>query len=576
MMHGHLITDIGLAIIAAALIGFPFYYLGIPLLLAYLIAGVLLGPHLGLSFIQDSASISNISEIGLVLLMFILGLEINIKKLLQTGKTVLITGSVQITMCLLMALLYFWFFGFRSDNYDWIYLAVACTLSSTLLVVKILSDQMDLDSLPSRVTLGILVLQDFFAIGFLALQPNLANLNFNTLLISFAKVILLMSISWLLARFVLPTLFKKSSRQPELMLILAMAWCFSMCGTANYLDLSLEMGALVAGISIASFPYHLDVAAKISSLRDFFITLFFVSLGLQIPQPSWKVVQIASLIVLFVTFSRILTIYPVMHRMGYANRASLMPAINLSQLSEFALVLATLGYSMNHISKDLLSAFVLALVFSALLSSFLIPWAHTIYKTLNPFLEKIGFHDHVSDFAKKEQDGRLQNNHSLVLLGFYREASSLLYEMQSRCSQDFMDKIVVVDFNPEAHQELKKLNIQSHYGDISSVDTLRSLNLQNSKMIISTISDKYLKGITNLQLLKILKKLAPESCIIVTADTLSSAAQMYESGANYVYIPRIIGASYLMGVIERLQINGATSIQADAISYIQQRSEIVT
>lgn len=574
-MSGHLLIDIGKAIIAAAALGLPSHFIGIPLILSYLIAGVIIGPHLGLGLIENSESISNISEIGLVLLMFILGLEINLKKLLQAGRTVMISGTVQICGCLGLAYFFFRTLGYDREPYEVLYLSVACALSSTLIIVKILSDQMDLDSLASRISLGILVLQDFVAIGFLALQPNLADLSLFTLFYSISKVALLVLISWLIAHYVLPRVFKISSRQPELMLILAMAWCFLMSGLAYYLNLSLEMGALIAGISIASFPYHLDVAAKIASLRDFFITLFFVSLGMQIPLPSVEVLKLTSLIVLFVLCSRIITIFPILHSLGYANRSSLLPALNLSQVSEFAIVLTSLGVYYKHISVAMLSAFIIALVTTALISSFLIPAAHSIYIKLNPLLEKLGLPDNLGERAAKQHLVEKRQQFNTVFLGFYRDASSLLFEMQERFSKETIDLLLVVDFNPESHKELKRLGINCVFGDISHVDTLRHLNLHRSKFIICTIPDKILKGTTNLKILKSLKQLAPDSFIIVTAENFKSAEEMYGAGATYVFIPRLVSATYLANIIECLQVGGASTLQEEALESLKNRIEVI-
>ncbi len=574
-MQTHLLADIGKAVIAASTIGFTAQYLRIPLILCYIAAGAILGPHFGIGAIQDANSIANISEIGLVLLMFILGLEINLKKLLQTGKAVLISGSVQILGCILLSGLLFYFLGFKTQNYDLLYLAVACSLSSTLIVVKILSDQMDLDSLPSRITLGILVLQDFFAIGFLALQPNLNNLNPNALFTSFSKVAILVFLSWFLARYVLPFVFKKAGKQPELMLIIAMSWCFGICGVANYLNLSVEMGALVAGVSIASYPYHYDIAAKITSLRDFFITLFFVSLGLQIPVPQSHVLYLTLLIIGFVLISRLITIYPVLHKLGNANRASLLPALNLSQVSEFSLVLAALGVSYQHISADLLSAFILALVFTSLLSSFLIPGAHNIYKFLNPYLERIGFRDQAHSSHHSEDEKNLNLSHPIVILGFYRDASSMLFELQQKFSEEFLNQVLIVDFNPEVHQKLKDLKVHCRYGDISNVDLLRNLRLDQSKLIVCSIPDKILKGITNFKLLLLLKKLAPESQIIVTAESMDYARTLYQEGASYVYIPRLVGGDFLVEILERMQAGGALDIKNESIKTLDNRIEVI-
>lgn len=574
-MQGHLLADIGLAIIAAGLVGLPSYFLGIPLILAYLLAGVIIGPQLGFGFIKEASSISNLSEIGLVLLMFILGLEINLKKLFHTGKPVLLGGTIQIIGSLGLAFIYFNAFAGNFGGYSIVYLAVSCALSSTLIVVKILADQMELDSIPSRITLGVLVLQDFFAIGFLALQPNLSDLNLFALLVSASKVGILVLISWVLARFILPQIFKKAGNQPELMLILAMTWCFSMGGIANFLGVSQEMGALIAGISIASFPYHLDVAAKISSLRDFFITMFFVGLGLQIQVPSFEVVKLAALVIAFVLLSRVITIAPVLHRIGYANRASLVPAINLSQLSEFSIVLGTLGVSYKHVSNELLSVFIIAFVGSALISSLLIPQANNLYRRINPILEKVGFPDHISKEAKKADLDSSTPPPGIVILGLYREASSLLYEIQTRYAEDLLNQILVVDLNPEAHQELKRKNINCQYGDISSVDTLRQLDFQRAQIIISSIPDKILKGTTNMKLLKTLKRLAPESSIIVTADSIQLARELYAEGASFVFIPRLVSADHLLDTILRLQRDEAAVMRIKARELLAERQEII-
>lgn len=574
-MHDHLMADIGKSILAAALLGIPAYLLRLPLLLAYLAAGVLLGSNLGLGWIAGAESISTLSAIGLVLLMFILGLEIDVRKLLQAGRAVLVNGVTQFLGCALLAIVFFGAIGLgqSTGNYGMIYLAVACSLSSTLIVVKILSDRVELDTLTSRITLGILVIQDLWAIAFLAVQPNLAQLSPMALGVSVGKAGVLVFSSWLLARFLLPRVFAIAGKQPELMLIAAMAWCFGVCGIAGALHLSFEMGALVAGVSIASFPYHVDVAAKVSSLRDFFITLFFVSLGLQIPKPTWEILGMAGAIVGFVLISRVLTVFPVLYLLRYGNRASLLPALNLSQLSEFALVLAALGVTYNHIPKELLSAFILAMVATALLSSIVIPSSHDIYRAVTKWLERLGFKDHVSPDA--EVTPSTDHHPTLVLLGFYRDASSLLQEMVNRYSEAALHEVMVVDFNPEAHQKLKQMGIHCKYGDIGHVDTLRHLDLTRAQLLVCTIPDQMLKGTSNLKLLKQLQKLAPQARVIVTAETIESAREMYREGAEYVIVPRLVNAHYLADVLDRLRSASRGSIRPAAMAHLEKWTEVL-
>ena len=359
------------------------------------------------------------------------------------------------------------------------------------------------------------------------------------------------------------------------MLVVAVAWCFAMAGLASLLHLSLEMGALVAGVSIASFPYQADVAAKVSSLRDFFVTLFFVSLGLQIPLPTAPVITMAGAMILFALVSRLLTIFPTQYFMRYGNRASLVPALNLSQVSEFALVVSALGVTYGHIGPDLMSSFVLAMVTTALISSIIIPSTHDIYRKVNSGLEKIGFKDIISQEVEADAaQGETRHPH-MVLLGFFREASSLVEEFIRHRSEDYRKDLLVVDFNPESHRKLKALGIPVEYGDISHTDTLRHLHLEHAKVLVSTVPDHLLKGTSNLTLLGQLKALAPDAKIVVSAETLESAREMYRNGAHYVFVPRVVTAHYLADILERIQTGTADNIAEDALTYLEGRHEVL-
>ncbi len=577
IMHGHeLFKDIGLSIIAAAALGFPAYLIRAPLLLAFLGAGVLLGPSLGLGLIKSADSIHTLSGLGLILLMFILGLEINISKLLQAGRAVAVNGVTQFLGCAALASGFFHLQGFQNGDgkFELIYLAVACSISSTLIVVKILSDRMELDTLSSRITLGILVLQDLWAIVFLAVQPNLSNMEATALAKSLGAAGLLIAAATLAARFVLPHIFSRVAQNPELMLVVAMAWLCTVCGVASVLHLSLEMGGLIAGVTIASFPYHTEIAAKTSSLRDFFITLFFVALGLQIPRPTPEILGLTGLIIGFVLVSRILTLFPVLYWFRFGNRGSLIPALNLSQVSEFSIVLLAIGVSYGHVRPELLSAFVLAMVATALLSSFAIPRGHGLYRLLNPLLETIGFKDTVVH-GDESNVVQLKIPPRVVLLGFYREASSLLQEMILRHSERAIKQIFVVDFNPEAHKHLTELGVACKYGDISHPDTLKHLELEQAKILVCTIPDHQLKGTSNLKLLRILKSMAPQAKIVVTAERFTDAQEMYREGAAYVFIPRLLAGQHLADIIEKIDTAGGHFAPEDADQFLKDWKEVI-
>src|SRR6266700_4699714 len=305
-MH-ELIGDITLCILFAWLLGLLAHFSRQPLILAYLIAGFFIGPF-GMGWVKSEQSISIISELGLIFMLFMIGLEIDLKKVIRAGNVILVTSAAQIFGCFALGLGLFLLIGIPlgDGRFDAVYLAAAVSLSSTVIIVKVLYDKFELDTLPGRITLGVLVVQDLTAILFLAIQPSLNDLQFDIVLVSFIRVGVLLTTALVISRFTLPHLFQIIARLPELVLVGALAWCFAVAEFAEFLGLSREMGALVAGVSLSTFPYALDVTAKVTSLRDFFITLFFVALGMTIPLQTASVLAFALVIVIFTLASRLI------------------------------------------------------------------------------------------------------------------------------------------------------------------------------------------------------------------------------------------------------------------------------
>jgi Kef-type K+ transport system membrane component KefB len=322
-----LLNDIAICIIVAFALAVVSQWLRQPLIVAYLGAGFVAGP-VALGWVEDLHSIETIGELGLLFLLFMIGLEIDLKKVLRAGKIILVTAGVQIVGCLLFGLIVFKVAGFPlgDGKLDALYLGLAVTFSSTVIIVKILYDKRELDTFAGRVTLGVLVLQDIAAILFLALQSDLTNPAVDRIAISLFKVVVLVVAAFAASRYVLPTLFRSVSRLPELVLVGALAWCFLVAGLAAALDLSREMGALIAGVALSTFPYTLDVAARVNTLRDFFVTLFFVSLGMQIPVPTSSMLGCAALLAGVVMISRQLTVFPPLYLLRMGHRGSVMNA----------------------------------------------------------------------------------------------------------------------------------------------------------------------------------------------------------------------------------------------------------
>jgi Kef-type K+ transport system membrane component KefB len=576
----NLLSNIGLAFTVATLFAFLAKALKQPLILGYLIAGVVIGPEIGFGWVKDEETIKLISEIGLILLLFIIGLEIDLKKLLGAGRTILITGISQFLLCIAMGIGFAFLMGFTpgSGNFDWLYVAVTVALSSTLIVVKLLYDKFELTTLPGRITLGVLVFQDIWAIIFLALQPSLDDPHVGTLFESFAKGAGLVFITLGLSRYLLPRLFSFVAKLPELLLLAALAWCFLVSGAADLMGLSREMGALIAGVGMSTFQYNVDVIAKVINIRDFFVTLFFVALGMQIPQPSLSVVTAALSISIFVLASRLFSVFPVLYALGNGLRASLIPSINLAQMSEFSLVIASLGLALNHISPQLVGVLTFVFAITSVVSTYLIAYNHEIQVWLSRLLRRVGF-TMVEETASKITEE--ESASSIVFLGCFREGSSILYEMESRLSETngdrVIDQILVIDFNPVVLRELSRRGIKCIYGDIANMDTLQHAGVQSAKIVVCTISDAILRGTTNLRLLRQARRLCPEAQIVVAADTIASAVELYEQGGDFVYIARLHSAGHMADLINRAMRDedGFRQFREDELRLLKERQEVL-
>jgi Kef-type K+ transport system membrane component KefB/Trk K+ transport system NAD-binding subunit len=548
--HQDVLTAIGVSIVAAAVFALIARGVRQPLILGYILAGAALGPNLGLGLITDEASIELISEMGLIFLLFIIGLEINVPALAQAGRTILVSGLLQFPLC--VALAWWALSGLVTDGggrFDRLYLAVAVSLSSTLIVVKLLFDKFEMGTLAGRITLGVLVFQDLWAIVFLALQPSLDLLRPAPLLGSLAAGATLVAAAAVLSRFVLPGLFRTVARSYELLLVTAVAWCFLVSGTAGALGLSREMGALIAGMVIAAFPYGTEVITRLSGIRDFFVTLFFVALGLKVPVPSRHLLLLAALAALFVIASRLVAMLPIFAAVRLDTRTAGVVAINLAQISEFSLVIVSLGLALGHVSQSLASLVLYTLLLTAIISTYAIRWNHSLATGLARALEATGVRRWLGSRGTAPGSASGSTDpHDIFLLGVSREGLALLRHLE-REHPAMKQRIVAVDFNPETLEQLQADGVECHYGDVSSPETLRHAGIENARVVVSSISDWFLQGTDNLRLLRQVRRLVPPARTIVTADTRMAAERLYAEGADYVLIPPMLAAEHLYGLL---------------------------
>jgi Kef-type K+ transport system membrane component KefB len=554
MDNGHLITDISLCIIVAWLLALLARLLRQPLIIAYLGAGLLAGPA-GLGWIHDRQSIAIIAELGLIFLLFMIGLEIDLKKVLGAGRAIIVTSLVQVLGGCALGFAFFKLVGLGKGGagLDALYLAVSAALSSTVIIVKILYDKRELDTLPGRITLGVLVIQDLFAILFLALQPTLTQPELGPIALSLFKVVMLVATALVAGRYALPALFRAVARTPELVLVGALAWCFLVCGLAEALELSREMGALIAGVVLSTFPYALDVTAKVTTLRDFFLTLFFVALGMSIPGLDVHVALWACAYSAFLVVSRLVTVFLPLHRMRLGHRASLFPAVNLCQVSEFSLVILALGVKAHHVSPLTQGIVAYAFAFLAINSSYAMVRNYDILRWVSPWLRKLGLRD-LDEAQEAEAGGHRHGARAIQILGFFWTASSLLEELGRR-APELLREVSVVDLNPHANEELRRRGIPVIYGDISQRATLLHAGVDQACIILCTVPNASLQGTNNLRLVQQLRELNPAARIIAHAEVLEDVAKLYAAGADYVSVPRLTEAQELCGVVQAAREN---------------------
>jgi Kef-type K+ transport system membrane component KefB len=575
-----LLSAIGICIAAAALLALIGWRFRQPLILAYLVTGVVIGPHGPLGWVTDQASIASVAEIGLILLLFIIGLEIDVKKLASAGPAVLLTGALQVPICIGLGLGFFYLIGVRNTggNYALVYLAACMSLSSTLVVVKLLNDKYELDTLPGRITLGVLVIQDMWAVAMLAVQPNLLSPNLLPLAFSLWRGALLVVGGFAISKYILPHLFRAVAKAPELVLVSALAWCFFLAGAASVIGLSREMGALIAGVSLSTFPYNLDVMAKAVSLRDFFVTLFFVALGMQIQVPSLHVVEIALAASAFVIVSR-LSVVPILYALRLGHRASLLPAINLAQVSEFSIVIASLGRTLTkpQIDADVLTIVIMTFAITSVVSTYMINSSHMVQRVLSNGLKFFRIKDlDVGEAAPARKESRSE---SVIFLGFFRDASSILFELENAGSavqgQVLLDKVLVIDFNPKVMAELRKRGISSVYGDIAHADTLRHAGIEEAELVVCSITDDVLRGTSNLRMLRNARATCPKAKVMLTTEHIPQALDLYEAGADFVYIPRLHSASEIARILKEGLADGFEAARAAEIARLSTRKEVL-
>jgi hypothetical protein len=343
----------------------------------------------------------------------------------------------------------------------------------------------------------------------------------------------------------LARVFAGIARAPELVVAVSIGWCALVAGTAGAMNLSPEMGALIAGLSIAAFPYSLHVTAKALPLRDFFLTLFFVALGMKIPVPHLAQVGTIALVVAFTFASRFLSVYPLLRLAGSGRRTAFVVSVNLAQISEFGLVIAALGQGLGHISDDTVTVISYAMAVTAVLGTYGIRYSHPLSQGWERLHAAIGRATRTQESAADDTC----DHHPVAILGFHRGARALIDHLASS-DPAMLERILVIDFNTEVLKELAARGVAGHFGDISQVDTLAHAHMERAQVVLSTIPDMLLKGTDNASLVRSCRAIAPHAAIVATAESSEQEQRLVDAGASLVLMPYGIVGQHLAGFLD--------------------------
>ena len=531
-----LLFSIGIVIIAATLVGLLAKYLKQPLILGYILAGIFLGPS-GLGIVTNQEVIKAFAELGVAFLLFVVGLELDLSKLRECGLVSFLAGLIEVLSVFGIGFFAAMYFGFSSISS--IYIGLILAFSSTAILVKLFGDKKELSTLHGRIILGILLLQDIVVVIALSILTTLSNFSVNLLTSSLLIGLGLIALAIVLSQYILPPLFKRIEKSPELMFLVSLSLLFLFIGLTSKVGLSTAIGGFIAGMSLSSFPYNMEIMSRARSLRDFFVTIFFVSLGMVIDFSGFTKVIIPFLVFLgIVMIFKPLIVTLVVYLQGYGSRTAIISGISLAQISEFSLVLALTGLSMGHISQHTFSMAALLLIVTVVLSSYIVKYD-------NKISEKLSWLFYGSENRKTKKESELEHipkllSKHIVLLGAHEKSRKTLEYLMLKGKN-----VIAVDYDPEVVRMLKKKGIPCIYGDAVHPEVLERLNLKKAELVISTLIDTE----DNLYLIKTIKKLNPKTLVFVSAEDLDSALLLYDKGADYVLCPKTVASEALLSAV---------------------------
>lgn len=530
-----LFIEISLLLAIASLISLIMQKLKQPLIIGHIITGLLVGPAF-LGLIASPESMELFSKFGTVLLLFIIGLGLNPRVVKEVGKVSIITGIGQILIT--TALGFIIGLILKIDLISVIYISIALTFSSTIVVLKLLTDKRDHNKLYGKIAIGLLLVQDVTATFALIITSAIGEGNFSIQAIGVMalKLILLSSGVYIFYKFIIKKLKKILSKSTEMLFLFAISWGFGVAALTSACGFSIEAGALFAGVMLASTSYAQEIASRLKPLRDFFIVLFFITLGSNLSLSGMKEVLIPAIVFsIFVLIAKPLIVFIIMNIVGYTKKTSLKTGLAIAQVSEFSIIFILLSQSYKQVQDSSVYLITFVTLITITISTYAINYSNQIYNFLAKFFPV--FRD---GSGKKEVEHR--PNYSAVLIGYRKGGHEFVNLFKS-----LKKRYVVIDYDPETIEILEKHDITHLYGDVQNPELMEEIGIDKIKILISTVTDYE----TNYYLVDKIKKVNPNAIIIVYSETVEHLEKLYDDGASYVMMPHYIGSEKMSSFIKR-------------------------
>ncbi len=526
--------EIAALLFVAAAIGTLTVWLRQPLILGYILVGILSGPSV-LGWVTARDQIDLLAQMGIAMLLFVVGLKLDLHLIRTLGPVALATGLGQVLFTSVIG--YFLALSLGLEPVASLYVAVALTFSSTIIIVKLLSDKREIDALHGRIAVGFLIVQDIVVvlvmIGLSAFGASGSSEEIGlTLLFLLLKATGLLVGTWLLMRYVFPTLLHQLARSLELLLLFAIAWAIFLAIIGDFLGFSKEVGAFLAGISLASTRFREAIGARLVSLRDFLLLFFFIDLGAQLEmgQLSGQMGP-AVVLSLFVLIGNPLIVVIIMGIMGYRRRTSFLAGLTVAQISEFSLILGGLGVTLGHIGKEILGLITMVGLMTIGISTYLILYSHILYHRLGRWLKV--FERCIPRRELEEEAMGSAPAVDVILFGLGRYGSHMAHYLRERGMN-----ILGVDYHSATVAESQKQGLQALYGDAEDPEYPKTLPLSQARWVVSTIPQRDV----NLALLDSLRHHGYAGRKAVTAHSHLDAEILKESGADLILSPFVDAA----------------------------------